>query len=121
MYRIRNFFYKIKRSCRWFIFMWTLLPFEEDFEFLKVMERYLLDMANHLQKCCEYGYISNDVKWIRLTAKLIRMDINDYYIDKTTSISHFGGKQIKKAYEQQNKLRRLIFKILEEKLHSWWI
>lgn len=116
-YRIRNFFYKLKRSFNWFIFMWTLDPWEEDYQFLEVIERYLLDMSKHFEKVMKNSDIlslENDIKWTKLLVKLIRMDIEDYY-------ENLYKADYTKGFKQQEKLQRLIFKILAEKLHTFWI
>lgn len=137
MYRIKSFFKKLSRAWRWFRFMYSLPPWNEYDNFLKITSRYLNEMADQFESNPTCLSDIPDSKRMRLAAKLLMMYNDEHYLsqylqegmvtDKEGNWPNFNiwkegyslqGSMI--AEQKDQKCLKLACKIISKDLPGWW-
>jgi hypothetical protein len=81
-YQIRNFFFKVKRSFKWAVFMFKMRAWDEDYQLKQVIRQYLLTMSDGFEKYSHSANAKHEVSRMRLAAELINRSMNEYYYEK---------------------------------------
>lgn len=101
---------KIKRLLYWLPVIWKDKDWDYSF-FYDIIEHKLNSMAKHFEED-DYCIDSlRDSEWQKTAAKLCNRLSTEYYFEQSGY----------KSYKKQNKARKLLFKLLEEKIEGWWI
>lgn len=84
MYRIKSFFKRLYRAINWGIFIFKQPPWQEYDSLIEIINKRLLDMAKYFEefeakKGFSYVGVENDVKYMKLAAKLLKMSLDEYY------------------------------------------
>ena len=112
-------FSKIKRAFRFMKHTLAQPSWYEDYEFLATIVFSLNEVDRSLSIHEYIPSIQNNLKWIRLAKKLIKMHIEEHYVMSTPSDSSW--EDIKLAANKDDRCLKLAMKIIAEKGRGWWI
>lgn len=124
MYRFRNFWFRLKRGLSWFIFSFKQNPWQEEYELFEVIEKGLLDTANNFEMRDKKGWLiairnKEDIRDMRLAAKLLRMGYDEYYFNKIELPCHI--EQLLEAEKKDERAIQIALNIIAQRGRWWWI
>jgi len=88
---------------------------------------YMYEFMEYLDQDIEFVPTDETEKWFRMESTITRDDLIDYFykyrrqhrlIDKTDKDNHRIAIEI--ARNNQERSRKLLFKIMEENIDGWW-
>ena len=102
---MRDFINRIKNILRWIPVLYRDRDWDHHFIY-EILKFKLKNQAEHLKN----GYSDFDREYERLQTIIKLMDRvqNEYYIDTFLDV------------KKHNKARKLLFKMLEERIEGWW-
>lgn len=124
MYRFRNFWFRLKRGLSWFIFSFKQNPWQEEYELFEVIEKGLLDTANNFEMRDKKGWLiairnKEDIRDMRLAAKLLRMGYDEYYFNKIELPCPI--EQLLEAEKKDERAIQIALNIIAQRGRWWWI
>ncbi len=111
--------YGVKNLYKWFWVIWRDRDWDHYYIF-QVLKFKLEKQAKHL---AEVGFNNNaqrDAELMMTCVRLINKIQNEYYYDELYKSDIRSYEAIQKAIDKHNKAKRLLFKILEERIEEWW-
>lgn len=119
MWRIRRIIRRTKNLFRWLPIIWQ----DEQWDYYHIFEilKYkLIFTAEHTRK---YGYhtLSDyDADKMMLCVRLIEKIQNEAYMEELINDDELTQEKIDIATNKHNKAKRILFKILEQNIETWW-
>lgn len=111
--------YGVKNLYKWFWVVWRDRDWDHHYIF-EVLKFKLEKQAKHL---AEVGFHSNaqrDAELMMTCVRLISKIQNEYYYDKLYKSDIRSYEAIQNAIDKHNKSKRLLFKIMNDRIEEWW-
>ena len=111
--------YGIKNLYKWFWVIWKDRDWDHHYIF-EVLKFKLEKQAKHLGERNWHESSKRDTELMMTCVRLInKLQNEEYYVDYYDS-KPMTNEMMHKCYDQHNKAKHLLFKIMEEKIESWW-
>jgi hypothetical protein len=111
--------YGIKNLYKWFWVIWKDRDWDHHYIF-EVLKFKLEKQAKHLGERNWHESSKRDTELMMTCVRLInKLQNEEYYVDYYDS-KPMTNEMMRKCYDQHNKAKHLLFKIMEEKIGSWW-
>ena len=111
--------YGIKNLYKWFWVIWKDRDWDHYYIF-EVLKFKLEKQAKHLGERNWHESSKRDTELMMTCVRLInKLQNEEYYVDYYDS-KPMTNEMMRKCYDQHNKAKHLLFKIMEEKIGSWW-
>ena len=111
--------YGVKNLYKWFWVIWRDRDWDHYYIF-QVLKFKLENQAKHLY---EFGYhesAQRDVELMMTCVRLIEKIQNEDYYEEMYEHRPLTSEIVDKYQAKHNKAKRLLFKILEERIEEWW-
>lgn len=144
-WRIRYFFHSIFNIIRWIPTLFKDRDWDGTY-ILQILQKKIEFQRKYIVKANRHTDVDRDNYWMTVVLNLLDKQINEYYLDyeqdtkeylnkypsTIRKITKYGFKSAfnrpKKSfpklfeisYYQQQKCKKLLYRILEEKLEQWW-
>lgn len=119
LYTVNRFFRRIYNLYRWFPVIWK----DEQWDYYhiyEVLKCKLILTAEHARKHGYHVHSQDDANRMMLCVRLIEKAQNDEYMELLINDDNLTAEKIEAATSKQDKVRRLLFKILEQNIEKWW-
>lgn len=115
-----KFISRIKNIIRWIPILWKDRDWDQYYIF-EILKTKLKFQSEHLRKSGCHWNSEYDANKIDLCIKLIDRVQNEYYIELFYDME--GDKTLtdaENAINKHNKAKRILFKLLDQYIESWW-
>ena len=109
----------IKNLWKWFPVIWKDRDWDHHYIF-EILKFKLENQAKHLH---EFGYhesAQRDAELMMTCVRLIEKIQNEDYYEEMYNYEKLTSEIINKYQAKHNKAKRLLFKILAERIEEWW-
>jgi len=111
--------YGVKNLYNWFWIIWKDRDWDHHYIF-EVLKFKLEKQAKHLGERNWHESSKRDAELMMTCVRLINKIQNEEYYDGLYNLDEKSPEVFKIVIDRHNKARRLLFKILEQKIESWW-
>ena len=111
--------YGVKNLYKWFWVIWRDRDWDQYYIF-QVLKFKLEKQAKHLAEVGYHESAQREAELMMTCVRLINKIQNEYYYDELYKSDIRAYEAIQKAIDKHNKSKRLLFKILEERIEEWW-
>ena len=112
--------YGIKNLYKWFWVIWK----DRDWDHYYIFEVLKFKLENQSKHLIKYGYHENAEREAELLMTCVRLidkiQNEKYYDDYYDNNKPMTNEMMDRCYTQHNKAKRLLFKIIEQKIEHWW-
>jgi hypothetical protein len=119
MYKIKQFFKRIRNLYRWFPVIWKDQDWD-DFYIFEILKFKLKNQAEYIGYHDRHVSAKRDAEKMMLCVRLIDKVQNEEYLMELVNNDVITKEMIDKADAKHNKARRLLFEILENYIEKWW-
>jgi len=119
MWRIKQFIRRVKNLFRWLPIIWQDEQWDHYFIF-EILKHKLIFTAEHTHKNGYHTSSDYDADRMMLCVRLIEKIQNEEYMNILADDDNLTQEKIDTAYNKQNKARKLLFKLLDKYIESWW-
>ena len=116
---VKRFFRQVYNLIRWFPVIWKDRDWDHHYIF-EVLKFKLEKQAKHLSERNWHESSKHDAELMMTCVRLINKLQNEEYYDELYNLDERSPEAIKTAIDKHNKAKRLLFKIMEERIESWW-
>lgn len=109
----------IKNLWKWFPIIWKDRDWDYYYIF-QVLKFKLEKQAKHLGKRNWHESSKRDAEIMMTCVRLINKLQNEEYFEAYYDSKPMNNEMINKCLAQHSKAKRLLFRIMEEKIESWW-
>lgn len=115
---MRTWYKRIKNIIRWIPILWKDRDWDywHTFEILKTKLKF---QSEHFRKHGYHESSERDAEKMELCIRLIDKVQNEYYLDKALR-QDFTDEVMISAVIKHDKAKRILFKLLEQNIESWW-
>jgi hypothetical protein len=119
MWRIRRIIRCTKNLLRWLPIIWK----DEQWDYyyiLEILKHKLVFTADHTRK---HGYHVNsnyDADRMMLCVRLIEKVQNEDYMMEMINDDNITKEKLQLVKQKQEKAKRILFKLLDKHIESWW-
>jgi hypothetical protein len=115
---VRTWYKRIKNIIRWIPILWKDRDWDywHTFEILKTKLKF---QSEHFRKHGYHESSERDAEKMELCIRLIDKVQNEYYLDKALR-QDFTDEVMISAVIKHDKAKRILFKLLEQNIESWW-
>lgn len=111
--------YGVKNLYKWFWVIWKDRDWDHHYIF-EVLKFKLEKQAKHLSKRNWHESSKRDAELMMTCVRLINKLQNEEYYDELYNLDEKSPEVFKIVIDKHNKAKRLLFKIMEERIESWW-
>jgi len=111
--------YGIKNLYKWFWVIWKDRDWDHHYIF-EVLKFKLEKQAKHLHKRNWHESSKRDTELMMTCVRLINKLQNEEYYDELYNLDKRSPEALKTVIDKHNKAKRLLFKIMNERIESWW-
>ena len=118
-YHHKHIKYGVKNLYRWFWVIWKDRDWDHYYIF-QVLKFKLEKQAKHL---AENGFHSNaqrDAELMMTCVRLINKLQNEDYYEEMCKSGVRSSKAVQNVIDKHNKAKRLLFKIMNDRIQEWW-
>ena len=118
-YQHKYFINGVKNLYKWFWVIWKDRDWDHHYIF-EILKFKLEKQAKHLSEKNEYENSERNVELMMTCVKLINRIQNEYYIEECIDLGLKTFKNADSCIARHNKAKRLLFKILNDRIENWW-
>jgi hypothetical protein len=111
--------YGIQNLYKWFWVIWKDRDFDYHYTY-QVLKFKLEKQAKHLGERNWHESSKRDAELMMTCVRLINKLQNEEYFEEYYDSKPMNNEMIHKCLAQHSKAKRLLFRIMEEKIESWW-
>ena len=111
--------YGVENLYRWFWVIWRDRDWDHYYIF-QVLKFKLEKQANHLAENGFHNNAQRDAELMMTCVRLIDKIQNEYYYDELYKSDIRSYEAIQNAIDKHNKSKRLLFKIMNDRIEEWW-
>ena len=111
--------YGVKNLYKWFWVIWNDRDWDHHYIF-QVLKFKLEKQANHLTKNGFHNNAQRDAELMMTCVRLIDKLQNEYYYDELCKSGVRSSEAVKNVIAKHNKAKRLLFKIMNDRIEEWW-
>jgi hypothetical protein len=111
--------YGVKNLYKWFWVIWKDRDFDHHYIF-EVLKFKLEKQAKHLGERNWHESSKRDAEIMMTCVRLINKLQNEEYYEAYYDSKPMNNEMMYKCLAQHSKAKRLLFRIMEEKIESWW-
>ncbi len=118
-YQYKYIKYGVKNLYKWFWIIWKDRDWDHHYIF-EVLKFKLEKQAKHLAEVGFHNDAQRDAELMMTCVRLIDKLQNEYYYDELCKSGVRSSEVVKNVIAKHKKAKRLLFKILEERIEEWW-
>jgi hypothetical protein len=111
--------YGVKNLYKWFWVIWKDRDWDHHYIF-QVLKFKLEKQAKHLAERNWHESSKRDAELMMTCVRLINKLQNEEYYDELYNLDEKSPEALQTVIDRHNKARRLLFKILEQRIEHWW-
>ena len=111
--------YGVKNLYKWFWVIWKDRDWDH-YYILQVLKFKLEKQADHLAENGFHNNAQRDAELIMTCVRLIDKLQNEYYYDELCKSGVRSSEAVQNVIAKHNKARRLLFKIMNDRIEQWW-
>jgi hypothetical protein len=111
--------YGVKNLYKWFWVIWNDRDWDHHYIF-QVLKFKLEKQANHLAENGFHNNAQRDAELIMTCVRLIDKLQNEYYYDELCKSGVRSSEAVQNVIAKHNKAKRLLFKIMNDRIEEWW-
>ena len=111
--------YGIQNLYKWFWVIWNDRDWDHYYIF-QVLKFKLEKQANHLAENGFHNNAQRDAELMMTCVRLIDKLQNEYYYDELCKSGVRSSEAVKNVIAKHNKAKRLLFKIMNDRIEEWW-
>jgi hypothetical protein len=111
--------YGVQNLYKWFWIIWKDRDWDHHYIF-QVLKFKLEKQAKHLGERKWHESSKRDAELMMTCVRLINKVQNEEYLDELYNLDERSPESLKIVIDKHNKAKRLLFKIMEKKIESWW-
>ena len=109
----------VKNLYKWFWVIWKDRDWDHHYIF-QVLKFKLEKQAKHLSERNWHESSKRDAELMMTCVRLINKLQNEEYYDELYNLDEKSPETLQTVIDRHNKARRLLFKILEQRIEHWW-
>ena len=109
----------VQNLYKWFWVIWKDRDWDHHYIF-QVLKFKLEKQAKHLVKYGSHESAERDAELMMTCVKLINKIQNEEYYDELYKLDEKSPEVFKIVIDKHNKAKRLLFKIMNERIERWW-
>ena len=111
--------YGVQNLYKWFWVIWKDRDWDHHYIF-QVLKFKLEKQAKHLGERNWHKSSKRDAELMMTCVRLINKLQNEEYYDELYNLDERSPEALKTVIDKHNKAKRLLFKIMNERIESWW-
>ena len=111
--------YGVKNLYKWFWVIWKDRDWDH-YYILQVLKFKLEKQADHLSERNWHESSKREAELMMTCVRLINKLQNEEYYDELYNLDERSPEALKTVIDKHNKAKRLLFKIMNERIESWW-
>jgi hypothetical protein len=111
--------YGVKNLYKWFWVIWNDRDWDHHYIF-QVLKFKLEKQANHLAENGFHNNAQRDAELMMTCVRLIDKLQNEYYYDELCKSGVRSSEAVQNVIAKHNKAKRLLFKIMNDRIEEWW-
>jgi hypothetical protein len=111
--------YGVKNLYKWFWVVWKDRDWDHHYIF-EVLKFKLEKQAKHLEDVGFHNEAQRDAELMMTCVRLIEKIQEEAYYYEFYNSNYRTPEALKYVMDKHNKAKRLLFKIMEERIESWW-
>ena len=111
--------YGVKNLYKWFWVIWNDRDWDHHYIF-QVLKFKLEKQASHLAENGFHNNAQRDAELMMTCVRLIDKLQNEYYYDELCKSGVRSSEAVQNVIAKHNKARRLLFKIMNDRIEEWW-
>jgi hypothetical protein len=111
--------YGVKNLYKWFWVIWNDRDWDHYYIF-QVLKFKLEKQANHLAENGFHNNAQRDAELMMTCVRLIDKLQNEYYYDELCKSGVRSSEVVKNVIAKHKKAKRLLFKIMNDRIEEWW-
>ena len=111
--------YGVKNLYKWFWVIWNDRDWDHHYIF-QVLKFKLEKQANHLAENSFHNEAQRDAELMMTCVRLIDKLQNEYYYDELCKSGVRSSEAVKNVIAKHKKAKRLLFKIMNDRIEEWW-
>ena len=111
--------YGVKNLYKWFWIIWKDRDWDHYYIF-EVLKFKLEKQANHLAENGFHNNAQRDAELMMTCVRLIDKLQNEYYYDELCKSGVRSSEAVKNVITKHKKAKRLLFKIMNDRIEEWW-
>ena len=111
--------YGVKNLYKWFRVIWNDRDWDHYYIF-EVLKFKLEKQANHLAENGFHNNAQRDAELMMTCVRLIDKLQNEYYYDELSKSGVRSSEAVKNVIAKHKKAKRLLFKIMNDRIEEWW-
>jgi hypothetical protein len=111
--------YGVKNLYKWFWVIWKDRDWDHHY-ILEVLKFKLEKQAKHLADVGFHNDAQRDAELMMTCVRLINKLQNEEYYDELSESGVRSSEAIQIVIDRHNKAKRLLFKILNDRIEEWW-
>jgi len=118
-YQTKYIKYGVKNLYKWFWIIWKDRDWDHHYIF-EVLKFKLEKQAKHLADVGFHNDAQRDAERMMTCVRLINKLQNEEYYDELSESGVRSSEAIQIVIDRHNKAKRLLFKILNDRIEEWW-
>jgi len=118
-YQHKYFIYGVKNLYKWFWVIWKDREWDNHYIF-EILKFKLENQANHLSESDWHENSKREAELIMTCVRLINKIQDESYFDEAFNFGTYSWELSQKCTNKHNKAKRLLFKILNDRIENWW-
>jgi hypothetical protein len=111
--------YGIQNLYKWFWVIWNDRDWDHHYIF-QVLKFKLEKQANHLAENGFHNNAQRDAELMMTCVRLIDKLQNEYYYDELCKSGVRSSEAVQNVIAKHKKAKRLLFKIMNDRIEEWW-
>ena len=111
--------YGVKNLYKWFWVIWNDRDWDHHYIF-QVLKFKLEKQANHLAENGFHNNAQRDAELMMTCVQLIDKLQNEYYYDELCKSGVRSSEAVQNVIAKHKKAKRLLFKIMNDRIEEWW-
>ena len=111
--------YGVKNLYKWFRVIWNDRDWDHHYIF-QVLKFKLEKQANHLAENGFHNNAQRDAELMMTCVRLIDKLQNEYYYDELCKSGVRSSEAVQNVIAKHKKAKRLLFKIMNDRIEEWW-
>ena len=118
-YYHRDFINGVKNLWSWFPVIWKDRDWDHHYIF-EILKFKLEKQAKHLAEVGFHNDAQRDAELMMTCVRLIDKLQNEYYYDELCKSGVRASEAVKNVIAKHKKAKRLLFKIMNDRIEEWW-